>query len=77
MGIIFTKIGHAWSGLTTDIRAFLARQIRAHRTGVYLTVHAAPEGIAEEWSKWCIRGRTEDLFQTLCDYFRHLRSDVA
>jgi hypothetical protein len=68
---------HALRGRTTHIHAFLARQIRPHGTGVYLTVHAAPDGSAEEWSKWCIRGRAEGLFQTLCDDFRHLRSGVA
>jgi hypothetical protein len=77
MGIIVTKIGQAWSGLTTDIRAFLARHMRAHRTGVYLTVQAAPEGRAEDWSKWGIRGRADGLLHTVRDDFRHRRSGIA
>lgn len=49
MWLVLTKIGHALSGPLAYICAFLAWQVRANRTGIHLTVHAAPEGVVQEW----------------------------
>jgi hypothetical protein len=50
--VVLAKIRHALRGLATRIRSFLAWQIRAYRTGVYYTVHAAPERVVKEWFEW-------------------------
>jgi hypothetical protein len=43
----------------------------------FRTVHAAPEGVVQEWFEWCIRRRAEGLFQPFCDRFQDLWFGLA